>query len=34
MNCFYIKTHFLIHFPDFITLWTGPQIPESAGAQA
>jgi hypothetical protein len=29
---FILKTHFLIHFLDFITLWIGPQIPESAGA--
>jgi hypothetical protein len=29
---FILKTHFLIHFPDFITLWTGPQIQRSTGA--
>jgi hypothetical protein len=26
-----LKTYFLIHFPDFITLWTWPQYLENAG---
>jgi hypothetical protein len=29
---FILKTHFLIHFLDFITLWTGPQMLKTAGA--